>query len=997
MKKDSIKSLIDLGMNRPNKLKSIGKAAGYAIKYGLNGLRLRIRHEIWLDRVEEPQPSEEPGTYFGGIKFSILVPTYNVEIQWLEKAIESVRSQTYGNWELCIVDDASSSDELRDYLLGLNSDQIKTHFLNKNLGISGATNEAAALATGDYLVLLDNDDELKLNALYELYIQACSGHADIIYTDNDIVDADNKRLAVLHKPDWSPNLLLSQMYIGHLLAFKRTLFQAIGGFRSDYDGSQDYDLLLRLCEITDSIDHVSKVLYSWRSLPTSTATNPNAKPYSQYAGLKAIQSHLDRLYGEGYAHVCETDNLFVYDVRYKIPDSAKASIIIPTKDHLDDLKLAIDSILTKTTYQNYEVLIINNNSNERETIRYLKELPSIDARISVLDAPIPFNWSKLNNLAVEHANGNVYVFLNNDTKVINGDWLERLIENACRSDVGVVGGLLLYPDGTIQHAGVVIGMGGWADHVYKGEQPVHNGNPFISPMITRDVSAVTGACMAISKEHFELLGGFNESFVVCGSDIELCLHARKLKLCNIYNPHIKLMHFESKTRDVQDIPEIDFKLSDALYSPYRKSGDPFYNCNLDYSRCAPTSLSQREKLMSKLSTALPVNLSEIRSIRLSACKRDKTRLNLFLPSVNPEDVYGGISTALKFYNALAIELGCDVRVIVLDAEPRPMDLDAHFSSYDVHDLGVDSGVPKQIVSAFNRESEALPWGEGDWAICTCWWSAFCMQDSLIKLLNAGIRVNPLIYLIQDYEPGFYPWSSRYLLADSTYRSALRTIAVFNSIELKEYFVNNGYKFDKQFVFEPVLNEVLAKELSRLGGVAAKRKQILVYGRPNTDRNAFSLVVETLRRWIESDDESSQWEMMSAGEEHAAVYLAKGRYLTSVGKLTLEQYAQVLKESSVGISLMVSPHPSYPPLEMAAFGVRVITNNYANKDLSASFSNSIISLESFSLSEAVKCLSEACSAYESEVHCGEVPSSYIEQDSPFPFITDLADSIRNTVL
>lgn len=993
MKKESIKSFIDLSVNRPNKLRSFRNAASYAIKYGLDGLRMRIRHEIWLDRAEEPQPLDEPGAYSGGIKFSILVPTYNVDVCWLEKAVESVRNQTYKNWELCIVDDASSSAELKEYICSLNSDQIKTRLLSNNSGISGATNEAARLATGDYIVLLDNDDELKLNALFELFLKASSGHADVIYTDNDIIDEHNNRIAVLHKPDWSPDLLLSQMYVGHLLAFKKAKFDEVGGFRSDYDGSQDYDLLLRLCATTNSIDHISKVLYSWRSLPSSTATNPNAKPYSQFAGMKAIQSYLDNRYGQGFARVFETDNLFVYDVRYKIPENTKASIIIPTKDHVDDLKQAIESIIDRTSYQNFEILVVNNNSAEEETLCYLKELPSLDRRISVIDAPIQFNWSKLNNLAVERAKGNVFVFLNNDTQVISPDWLERLVENACRPDVGVVGGLLLYPDKTIQHAGVVIGMGGWADHVYKGEQPVHNGNPFISPMVTRDVSAVTGACMAISKDHYEMLRGFNEDFIVCGSDIELCLHARKFNLYNIYNPSIQLMHYESKTRDAKDIPAVDFKLSDSMYSSYRRSGDPFYNCNLDYGQTTPSLLSQREKLMSKISSDLPVTLKEIRELRLNECEMNHVRLNLFLPSVNPEDVYGGISTALKFFNELSSELNCDVRIIVLDAEPRLLDLDSQFASFDVHNLGTDSCSHKQIVSAFNRETGALSWGKGDWGVCTCWWSAFCMQDSLGKFQNSDIKVNPLIYLIQDFEPGFYAWSSQYLLADSTYRSPLPTMAVFNSVELRDYFVAGGYHFDREFVFDPALNEVLAKELSNLGGLTAKRKQILVYGRPNTDRNAFSLVVETLRRWIESDEQSSQWELLSAGEDHAAVYLAKGRYLTSVGKLTLGQYAQVLKESSVGISLMVSPHPSYPPLEMAAFGVRVITNNYANKNLSASFSENITSLPSYSLSEAVSSLHNACSAYESEVRCGEVPKSYLKQDSPFPFISDLADIIR----
>ncbi len=377
------------------------------------------------------------------------------------------------------------------------------------------------------------------------------------------------------------------MYLGHLIGFKKSLFEKVGGFRGEFNGSQDYDLLLRMTEMTDKIGHVPEILYHWRDLPSSTAANPESKPYAQTAGLNAIQEHLDRVYGKGAATANETENLFVYDVRYHMNEEPKVSIIIPIKDHADLLKAAIDSIYAKTTYKNFEIIILNNNSEKEETFSYLKKVEEEHDNVIVKDAAFEFNWSRLNNYGMKFATGDVYVCLNNDVEVIEPEWLTRLVEKAIRKDVGVVGGLLLYEDNTIQHAGVVIGMGGWADHVFKGMKPQHYGSPFVSPMVTRNVSAVTGACLAVSKATIEKIGGFDEKFIVCGSDIELALRANQHGLVNIYDPNVRLYHYESKSRDASKIPQIDFDLSDQMYKTYRKNGDPYYNRNLDYYCCQP--------------------------------------------------------------------------------------------------------------------------------------------------------------------------------------------------------------------------------------------------------------------------------------------------------------------------------------------------------------------------------------------------------------------------
>lgn len=991
-KLDTLASIARIGANRPNKLKDVATAAKITAKYGVLGLRDRLHQQIVANEVEVGQDSAAPGSLAGCIKFSVLMPTYNVDIRWVSRAVDSVLAQSYCNWELCIVDDASTSQELKDYLLSLDSDKIHVRLLDVNQGISGATNCAAGMASGDYLVLLDNDDEITPNALFELFLRASSDNPDIMYSDNDVIDDCGNRLSVLFKPDWSPELMLSQMYVGHLLAFKRNLFTEVGGFRDEFNGSQDYDLFLRLALHTDRISHISKILYSWRALPSSTASNPDSKPYAQTAGLKAIQSYLDSRYGKGVATANETDDLFVYDVRYKVSRQPLVSIVIPTKDHADDLRVAIESIIQRSSYQNFEIIVLDNNSEEDSTRSYLSSLREQDERIHVLEAGFPFNWSKLNNYGARHAKGDVFVFLNNDTEVISEDWLDRLVEQATREDIGVVGGLLLYPDGTIQHAGVIVGMGGWADHVYKGGQPVHCGNPFISPMVTRNVSAVTGACMAISREHFDQLGGFNEDFIVCGSDVELCLNAMEHGLRNVYSPYIKLKHYESKTRDAKDIPEIDFRLSEAMYRPYRSAGDPYYNGNLDYFSTAPMVLSKRERLQRGVRDEMHVSMQEVRPLGLRhVASQGRKRLNILLPSVNPEDVYGGISTALKFYNRLKDELSCDGRIVVLDAHPRFDELGPSFEGYSAVALDGDSSAPLQVVSAVDRHSAALSFTDDDIFICTCWWSAFCLQQSMAEYAAEGNKVNPILYLIQDYEPGFYAWSSQYVLAESTYRSTLPTIAIFNSEELHEHFVNLGYSFDAEFTFKPFLNPSLADSLSKLGGTTGKRKQILVYGRPGTVRNAFELVVDSLRQWVDSDEESKQWQFISAGEEHPPVNLGKGRYLTSVGKLSLDEYARVLSESYAGLSYMVSPHPSYPPLEMAAFGVHVITNAYGVKDL-GKFSNCIESLPVLTPAHAAGSLSRIAHGYRAEVGCGDVPAWYLECDDPFPFMRDLVQSI-----
>ena len=565
--------------------KDVLRLSKAAVLYGTTGVKARAgelarkeweKQEKWANRDKIDIQGDK-------ILFSVVMPVYNVDIKWLDKALQSVMDQTYPYWEVCIADDASTDGSVREYLSTIKDSRIKVHFSEENQGISGASNQAAKMAEGDYIILMDNDDEIAKNALMTLYKKLKKTKADVIYSDMDMIDAEGVHSSPLYKPDWSPELMLSQMYLGHLIAFKRGLFEQCGGFNSEYDGAQDYDLLLRMSELTNHIVHVPEVLYSWRMLPTSTAANADAKPYAQIAGKRAIQAH--RVLGDGKAEVYETENLFVYDVRYSLDQMPLASIIIPTKDHVDDLAVALDSVFEKTTYPNYEIIILDNNSEQEETRQFFKEIQQEKINVKVVEAYYEFNWSKLNNHGMREANGDVFVFLNNDVKVIEPSWLDRLVEQAMQPNAGVVGGQLLYEDGTIQHAGVIVGLGGIAGHAFCGAG--HNDNGYFSRILcAQDYSAVTAACMMMPKKLFDDLGGFDEGLKVAFNDIDLCMRIRKAEQLIVYTPFAELYHYESKSRGLEDTKEkVERFNGEVRYFAEKwkvelEKGDPYYNPNL---------------------------------------------------------------------------------------------------------------------------------------------------------------------------------------------------------------------------------------------------------------------------------------------------------------------------------------------------------------------------------------------------------------------------------
>ena len=517
-------------------------------------------------------------------KISIVMPAYNTGASWLKSAIDSVVRQAYPNWELCVVDDGSTRTETKEILqhYSTKDTRIKIRYLKSNRGISGASNEALTFASGDFVGFLDHDDELASNALFEVAKALNEDpRLDLLYTDEDKKDLKNKRVEPFFKPDWSPDLLLSLNYVCHLTVVRRSLIERAGGFRSGFEGAQDYDLVLRVTELTNRIAHIPLPLYSWRKVPGSAATRADTKPYAREAAKKALSEALDRRGVQGTV----TDGYgSYYHVRYRIKGTPLVSIIIPTRDRVDLLKRCIESIESCTLYKNYEIIIVDNGSVDPTTINYLKS-----TRHRVIRFDWPFNFSSINNFAAKHSKGDHLLFLNNDIEVLDEHWLEAMLEHSQRPEVGMVGALLLYPPertshgpSRIQHAGVIIGVGGVAGHAFKC-LPADRENYFNLHRVVRNCSAVTAACCMISQSAFEEVGGFDENLKVAFGDVDLCLRLREKGYLVIYTPYAVLYHHETATRGtlhpMEDEDYVVAKWRDAIFK-----GDPYYNPNLTLLR-----------------------------------------------------------------------------------------------------------------------------------------------------------------------------------------------------------------------------------------------------------------------------------------------------------------------------------------------------------------------------------------------------------------------------
>ena len=526
---------------------------------------------------------------------SIIVPVYNPPEHFLREAIESVLEQVYHNWELCLVDDCSTEPYVKSILeeYATKDDRFKVDFHAENGHICRTSNSALTMATGEYIALLDHDDLLAPHALAEV-VSLLNEHpeADFIYSDEDKINEQNIHQDPFFKPDWCPDSFLGRMYTCHLGVYRRSLVTEIGNFRVGFEGSQDYDLVLRLTEKTDNIFHIPNILYHWRIHPLSAAADANAKPYAINAAQKALSEAITRREEPGEV-IPKLKFPGVYTVRYQIKEHKLVSIIIPTKDLADILDVCLKSIFALTTYPNYEVIVIDNGSIESKTFRCFKYWQQQEPqRFKFYSYDVPFNYSQINNYAALKANGDYLLFLNNDTEVISEDWIEAMVEQAQRPSIGAVGSLLLYPDKTIQHAGVVLGIGSVAGHSHKF-LPVSQPGYISQAVSTNNYSAVTGACLMCRREVFTEIGGFEEELAVAFNDIDLCLKIISSGYRNIYLPHVVLYHYESKSRGHENTPAKQARFAGEAAYMRQKWGlicdrDPCYNRNLtrnheDYS------------------------------------------------------------------------------------------------------------------------------------------------------------------------------------------------------------------------------------------------------------------------------------------------------------------------------------------------------------------------------------------------------------------------------
>lgn len=556
------------------------------------------KYRLAVAPTEEELSRQRKETFQYAPLISIVVPLYKTPEKYLGQLVKSVQSQTYGNWELCLSDGSGKDSPLEKYLSRLESQEPRVKVVRNSgqLQISENTNAALQAASGEFIAFADHDDLLSEDALYEC-VKALQKEpeTELIYSDEDKVSMNGKHYFQPHfKSDYNPDLLCSMNYFCHLVVVKKKLLDKAGMLDAAFDGAQDYDFVLRCTEHTDKIFHIPKVLYHWRAHENSTAENPESKRYAFEAGKRAVQAHLDRLKIPARVEMGEYPGL--YRVHYLWKEQPLVSILIPNKDHVEDLDKCIQSIEQRSNYRNYEFIIIENNSELPETFEYYKRLEAENKKARVVYWEKGFNFSAINNFGAGFAKGEYLLLLNNDTEMIGPDCLWELLGPCMREDVGITGARLYYEDGTIQHAGVVIGFGGIAGHTFIGFDKEANGY-FSRIICAQNYSAVTAACMMTKKSVYQEVGGLTEDLVVAFNDIDYCMKVKKFGKLIVYNPYAELYHYESKSRGLEDSPQKqeryykEMKYFVTKWQEFMDQGDPYYNPNLTLSK-ADFSLRQ---------------------------------------------------------------------------------------------------------------------------------------------------------------------------------------------------------------------------------------------------------------------------------------------------------------------------------------------------------------------------------------------------------------------
>ena len=584
-----------------DRLKNCGNLKGVVAKIKYKQIEHKAMEQFGTKSFpdEERARKEREQVFERMVKISILVPLWNTPENFLREMIESVTAQTYQNWELCLADGSDGDHTyvetiVREYQEKDGRGRILYKKLEKNEGIAGNTNRCLAMATGEYIGLFDHDDILHPSALYEYVKVINEKNADYIYCDETTFKSGdiNKMLTMHFKPDYAIDNLRANNYICHFSVFARQLLDGTELFRTKFDGSQDHDMILRLTDRAKNVVHVPKLLYYWRSHPGSVASDINAKPYAIQSAKDAVADHLKR---HGYEHFQITSTRAfetIFKIRYQIIGDPKISIVIANKDHLEDLKRCITSIREKSTYENYEIIVVENGSETKEIFDYYEKLKD-DPQIKVVTYTEKgsFNYSKVNNFGVKEASGDYILLLNNDTQVITVNWMEELLMYAQREDVGAVGAKLYYGNKTIQHAGVVLQLGAHrtAGHSHYGQHRDNLG--YMGRLCyAQDVSAVTGACLLVKKKLLEEVGGLDESFAISLNDVDFCLKLREKGLLNVFTPFAELYHFESVSRGLDDQGEKAARYNDESerfrekWKEVLEKGDPYYNPNFSLDR-----------------------------------------------------------------------------------------------------------------------------------------------------------------------------------------------------------------------------------------------------------------------------------------------------------------------------------------------------------------------------------------------------------------------------
>ncbi len=571
------------------------KATRILFTQGPRALISKLRAKKRVQKIEskfeisEQQRKLESETVFENpLKISVLVPLYNTPLRYLKEMIDSVRNQTYANWELCLADGSDDAhSEVGDYVQSLakNDPRIVYKKLENNLGIAANTNACIEISSGDYIALFDHDDLLHASALFRVMQTISNEGADFIYTDEGTFfnDDPNNIVTAHFKADFAIDTLRSYNYICHLTVFSRALMEQVGMFRPECDGSQDYDIILRLTEKAQKIVHIPEILYFWRGHANSTAQDIGSKPYIVNAAHKALQDHLERVGLE--ATVTDSSIPSTYRIRYTIKGEPLISILIPNKDQVETLDTCVRSIIEKTTYPNYEIVIIENNSTSQLTFLYYKQLQEQYKNVRVVTWQDKFNYSAINNFGFKEANGDYVVLLNNDVEIITPSWIEEMLMFAQRKDVGAVGSMLYYPDDTIQHAGVILGIGGVAGHSHK-YFPRNDYGYMSRATIAQNLTAVTFACVMMRSDVYREVNGLDEAFEVAFNDVDMCMRIRKAGYLIVFTPYCELYHYESKSRGQEDTPEKVRRFNSEVERFQKRwgkelaDGDPYYNPNL---------------------------------------------------------------------------------------------------------------------------------------------------------------------------------------------------------------------------------------------------------------------------------------------------------------------------------------------------------------------------------------------------------------------------------